>query len=151
MSDAFYVIALLTGITVFLLWCLFLADGIVTQPHGLNVFQIRRNFMADVLTYHVSIAAPSDADVVMRELTVYHLDTDASSVTTFPAAAVDLGEINVPQGSRVAVEVVDVDDAGNRSTPARFEFVAADTLPPSQPGELSITLVRERESDEPTA
>lgn len=107
--------------------------------------------MADVLTYRVSIAEPTDADVVMRELTVYHLDTNASSVTTFPAAAVDLGEINVPQGSNVAVEVVDIDDAGNRSTPARFEFVAADTIPPSQPGGLSIALVGEQESDEPTA
>lgn len=108
--------------------------------------------MADLLTYRVSVGPVVDADVVERQLVVA-VDgvVPADEVKSFPAAATELGEVTVPQGSSVLLTLVDVDDAGNRSEPAVLEFVAEDTLPPAQPGSFGVTLVRETTGEEPTA
>ncbi len=107
--------------------------------------------MADVLVYKVSVGPVVDADVVERQLVVAVDGTATDDVKVFPADTTELGEISVPQGASVVLTLVDVDDAGNRSEPAVLEFVAADTLPPAQPGAFGVTLVREEKSEEPTA
>jgi hypothetical protein len=123
------------------------------RPVGLVVFQIRSNStMADVLVYRVSVGPVVDADVVERRLTVtVNGETKDDSYQSYSADTTDLGEISVPQGANVLLTFVDVDDAGNRSEPASFEFVASDTLPPAQPSALGVTLVREEKGEEPVA
>lgn len=100
--------------------------------------------MADLLTYRISADAPKDADVVERLLTV---SVDGQDVSDYAKSAApdttEFGEINVLQGAAVVVTLVDVDDAGNKSEPAEFSFVAQDTIPPAQPGSLGVTLVSE--------
>lgn len=100
--------------------------------------------MADILTYRVSAEAPKDADVTERLLTVL---VDGQEVAEYSKSlapeTTELGEIKVAQGAAVVVTLVDVDDAGNRSTPAELSFVAQDTIPPAQPGALGVTLVSE--------
>lgn len=98
--------------------------------------------MADLLTYVVTAAPAVDHDVVSRELVVKIGDADGV-VSVWPGSSVELGTVAVPQDSAVTLTLVDVDDAGNRSTPAVVEFVAADTLPPAQPGSFGVTLVSE--------
>lgn len=109
--------------------------------------------MADVLTYQVSVAPAVDADVKERLLSVYVGADEPREVRRFEATATDLGEIHVEQDTAVKLVLVDVDDAGNQSEPAVLEFVAVDTLPPSQPGALGVTLVREQPpvDNEPSA
>lgn len=98
--------------------------------------------MADVLTYKLTAAPVVDSDVVTRELRLVVNDAEPV-VREFSASETDLGTVDVPQGANVVLQLVDVDDAGNRSEPAVVEFVAADTLPPSQPG-LGVELVAEK-------
>ena len=97
--------------------------------------------MADVLTYRVSAGAPVDHDVVARVLTVT-VNGEEKGSTSYSVGA-DLGVVVVPQDAVVKLSLVDVDDAGNVSPAAVYEFVAVDTLPPAQPGFLGVTLVGE--------
>ena len=99
--------------------------------------------MANVLTYSVSVAAPVDADVVSRVLTVTVNGVEQPAVT-LAGNATDLGSVDVPQDSQVVLSLVDVDDAGNKSAPASVEFTAVDTLAPAQPGGFNVTLVSEK-------
>lgn len=98
--------------------------------------------MADILTYKVSAAPVVDGDVVVRELRLV-VDGGEPVLREFTADTVDLGTVDAPQGANVVLELVDVDDAGNRSEPAVVEFVATDTLPPQKPG-LGVELVAEK-------
>ena len=95
-----------------------------------------------MLIYSVNAAAPADADVVERRLTISVAGAEPV-VKTFSGSEISLGEIAVPQDATATLSLVDVDDAGNPSEPAVFEFVAADTLAPAQPGQFGVTLVRE--------
>jgi hypothetical protein len=102
--------------------------------------------MADRLTYAVSVGPVVDHDVLKRELSVV-VNGLVVETKVFPADAVELGTVTVEQDATVELMLVDVDDAGNRSEPATLEFVAVDTLPPSQPGALGVTLVSEAPMD----
>ena len=93
------------------------------------------------LVYEVTCAAPVDADVVERKLTV-SVNGEVVSTDVYEGEAVSLGERVFQQGDNVVLNLVDIDDAGNVSDPAVVEFVANDTIPPSVPG-LSVALVRE--------
>lgn len=94
------------------------------------------------LVYSVSSGPAVDADVVRRELTVV-VNGEKVSQTDFTKESVEFGEIKVAQDSNVAVSLVDIDDAGNRSQPATIEFAATDTIAPSAPGSLGVSLLRE--------
>lgn len=98
--------------------------------------------MADLLTYTITAAASTAADAVSREVSLV-IDGAEPVVTVFSPSSTDLGSVTVPQNAAVAITVVDVDDAGNRSEPAEIAFVAADTLPPPAPGAVTVTLVSE--------
>lgn len=107
--------------------------------------------MADTLTYNVSVGPVVDADVVSRELSVYvDGEETARETRVYPADAIGLGSVSVPQNAAVVLKLVDIDDAGNRSEPAVLEFTATDTIAPSAPGDLGVTLVNETTGGETT-
>lgn len=93
------------------------------------------------LVYEVTCAAPVDADVVERRLTVT-VNGALVSTDVYTRDVTNLGERTFAQGDNVVLSLVDVDDVGNVSEPAVSEFVANDTIAPSTPG-LEIKLVRE--------
>lgn len=140
LSDAYIVCALLIVLTVFMLIPLLMQRDVETPTVGF--YQTGRNYMADLLTYVVTVAPPVDHDVVQRELVV-SVDGKATSTSVWPGTSVDLGAVTVPQSATVVLTVTDIDDVGNRSVPAVVEFVAVDTLPPQMPGGVSVTLVKE--------
>jgi len=115
---------------------------LIPAPVGLFLNQIEGDSMADTLTYEIVVAAPAVGDVVSREVTVV-VDGLYNEPVSHPATAVNLGQITVPQDSKVIVSVTDVDDAGNRSDPATLIFTAVDTVPPPVPGSVSVVLVGE--------
>jgi hypothetical protein len=130
---------------LFLLWLVQALDRpVICAPRGLSVLLIRGENMANVLTYQISVAAPVDVDVVGRVLTVTVDGVEQSSVQ-FAGSVTDLGGIEVPQDAQVVLSLVDVDDVGNKSEPATFEFTALDTLAPAQPGGFTVTLVSEHD------
>jgi hypothetical protein len=95
-----------------------------------------------MLIYSVSAAPAVDADVVSRRLTVT-VNGEARESSDFSADATSFGELAVSDNDAVVLTLVDIDDAGNVSEPAVFEFVAVDTIPPAKPGEFGVSLVRE--------
>lgn len=97
--------------------------------------------MADKLVYNVTADVPAAADVVARVLTVA-ID-GVENASQFGSSVTDFGAVTVVEGASVVLTLVDVDNAGNRSEPASVSFVAADTLPPGQPGGFGVTLVGE--------
>jgi hypothetical protein len=155
MFDAMLILAAKTVFVLFMLWylvCIALAiraelyrvlNVFVSVPVGLRVVLLKGETMANVLTYNVSVNAPVDGDVVLRELTVT-VNGVESTVVTAAGNATDLGSVEVPQDSLVVLSLVDVDDAGNKSEPATVEFTALDTLAPAQPGGFNVTLVSEK-------
>jgi len=115
----------------------------LVAPVGLRVDEVRSNYdMADLITYRVSAGAPVSGDVVSRLVTIV-VDAVPQGTTSYAGTVIDFGNITVPQDSNVEVQLVDVDDAGNKSAPASISFVAADTIPPAQPGFLGVTIVGE--------
>lgn len=145
MSAALLILFLCACVLIIAWWLTGAAK--IAAPEFLEVRQIGRDNMADVLVYKVSVAPAVDADVVERRLTVVVNGLVVEGPKVFPASATDLGEVRAEQGASVLLTLVDVDDAGNRSEPASLEFVAEDTLPPAQPGALGVTLVAEIEGD----
>lgn len=94
------------------------------------------------LVYAVTAAAVVDKDVLERRLSV-SVNGQVRDNLVFSSETVDFGEVKVDQNDQVILTLVDVDDVGNVSKPAVLEFVAADTLPPSEPGSFGVNLVRE--------
>jgi hypothetical protein len=111
-----------------------------TRPVGLRARAITQRF--SMLIYSVSAAPAVDADVVSRRLTVT-VNGEAREPVDFTADATSFGELGFADDDAVVLTLVDIDDAGNSSEPAVFEFVATDTIPPAKPGEFGVTLLRE--------
>ena len=101
--------------------------------------------MADILTYVVSAAAPTDGDVVKRLLTLV-INGEDQGTAELAANVTELSQFSVPQNSDIVLTLVDVDDAGNKSEPAVLSFTAVDTIPPAKPGAFGVTLVSETSS-----
>lgn len=111
------------------------------RPRAFSIRLIRlENNMA--LVYSVTAGPVVDHDVVSRNFTVT-VDGEEFHKEEFAPATTNFGEISVPQGARVVLTLVDVDDAGNVSDPASLEFTATDTIPPTTPGGFGVTLLRE--------
>lgn len=98
--------------------------------------------MPNQLTYSVTAGPVSDADVVTRTVTIT-VNGEALGSKDYPADTLTFDPLTVAQDDSVVMTLVDTDDAGNPSAPAVVEFVAADTIPPSQPGLFSVQLVSE--------
>lgn len=95
-----------------------------------------------MLIYSVTAAPAVDADVVGRKLAVV-VNGEVRETKDYPADTTDFGELAFNDDESVILTLVDVDDAGNVSEPATFEFVATDTIPPAAPGSFGVTLIRE--------
>lgn len=102
----------------------------------------------NVRTYDVALPPKSAEDVVERRLTV--ANAGDGMPTAYPVSF-GLGEdgppsiqIKVVEGQKgVALELRDVDNAGNVSDPSLFSFDATDTTAPVAPGELGVSFVSE--------
>lgn len=107
---------------------------------------LRKKNMADLLTYTVTAGPVTDADVVTRTVTVT-INGETSDSRDYAADTLTFAPLVVSEGDNVVMTLVDTDNAGNPSAPAVVEFVAADTLPPSQPGGFGVTLVHESSAE----
>jgi hypothetical protein len=98
--------------------------------------------MPNQLTYEVTAGPVSDADVLSRTVTLT-VNGESRGSKDYSADTLTFDPIVVSQNDNVVLTLVDTDDAGNPSAPAVIDFVAADTIPPSQPGLFSVQLVSE--------
>lgn len=98
--------------------------------------------MPDVLVYRVDFTPPAaNTDIISQELKLI-IEGEEVSTQTFEVTKAS-AEVRVPEGKTARVEVVHIDNAGNRSEPAIREFTAVDTLPPPKPGDMTVELTNE--------
>jgi hypothetical protein len=97
-----------------------------------------------VILFKVLLAAEADPTTATRELSV-QVGADAPVVKQVPATETEVDGFEGPVDSAVHCEQVDIDDAGNRSTPSVLDAVIADTFPPQQPGQPAVVATGEKQ------
>lgn len=91
----------------------------------------------------VLVLPPKGAeDVVKREVTVT-VGSVGPNLLTLDGAANETELLDGNDGEVVVGNLVDVDDAGNRSEAREFNFTLVDTIAPPQPGEVGVRVVSE--------
>lgn len=96
----------------------------------------------NMLVYNVTAGATVDKDVAERRLTVM-VNGEVKETKPFSPDTTSFGELTFADNDSVVLSLVDIDDAGNVSSPATVEFVALDTVAPAQPGEFGVSFIRE--------
>lgn len=96
----------------------------------------------DMLKFVLSLPTAGAADVVARKLSVKIGEADVALID-LPADALETAELSGAEGSPVVGSLIDVDDAGNESTPSEFSFVLTDTIAPPQPGSVGLRVTAE--------
>jgi len=113
------------------------------HPYDLKAILVRsKKGDTKMLVYNVTAGSVVDNDVSERRLAV-SVNGEIVKTSTYSSDTTSFGELSFQDNDNVVLTLVDVDDAGNASSPATYEFVALDTLPPAKPGEFGVTLVRE--------
>jgi hypothetical protein len=102
------------------------------------------------IVFDVTLPPPAAADVVRRKFTLSVAGEEPLEIALPPNQAT-VTDLKAPQGAEVGLRLVDVDDAGNESEPRVQSFVATDTIPPPQPGEMGITVTAEEPDPAPPA
>lgn len=95
----------------------------------------------------VLLPATVDGDVASREFT-HTINSDTPVVTPLAKDATEFS-FSAPRDAVVQMSLVDIDLAGNRSLPSTRSFTVVDTIPPHQPGELSVTVSGQHEETPP--
>lgn len=95
-----------------------------------------------MLTFKLVLPPPGASDVVARELT-YSIGGGTTSTEQLDGGATEFGGLVGNDNEPVAVSLVDIDDAGNRSEARSQTFTLTDTLAPPQPGEMGLVIESE--------
>lgn len=99
-----------------------------------------------MLKFVLVLPPKSASDVVARRLSVQVGQSDPVSFDLEPTDQEYADDLFVGEENAVVKgSLVDIDNAGNRSTPRDFEFVLIDTIAPSQPGEIGLKVTEEIE------
>lgn len=120
-------------------WCCCHVPGSVRLLLGEELF------MSSISQFPVKLILPPPGapDVTKRRITV---STGAGDPLFFEVQPEE-AEIQLPnvynQGSELSVELVDVDDAGNQSSPSLSTFIIQDTQAPPTPGQVNFVLGEE--------
>jgi len=111
-----------------------------TLPNPLFLVITRK--VSRMLQFKLVLPAPTVSDVVSRELSVKVGEAEAV-VKTVDAVTTEVDGFEGADNAAVAVSLIDVDDAGNRSPAREQTFTLADTIAPPQPGEIGLAVVSE--------
>ena len=126
--------------TIYLIFRLIL----VPRVNKISVQLIKKEVKGEIfmLIYSVDAGAPGANDVVERKMTIT-VNDNVVDTKSYKGDVVDLGELGFEEQDKVSLSLVDVDNVGNVSPAAIFEFVAVDTIAPPAPGSFGVKLVRE--------
>ena len=95
-----------------------------------------------MLQFVVTLPPTGAADVLSRELSVT-IGANPAVILNPAVGDVESQELSGNDNDAVHLELVDVDDAGNRSAASVLEVILLDTLVPPQPGEMGIRVTGE--------
>jgi len=112
------------------------------RPPG-NIL-IHRKRQIDMSQFGITFSLPeaSAADVTTQELTVTW-GSEAATTTTYDATATTTDEYIGELPATIATSLVNIDAAGNRSTPAEQSFSEVDDVAPPEPGLVGIAAKRQ--------
>jgi len=124
------------------LWKALLRFCVGPPPRGSVVLQHIEEIqiMAQGFRYTFAVPPPAAEDVVKTK--VKHTSDGKSKDFEIDPTAATL-QVEAVQGTDNVLELVDVDDAGNDSTPSVFSWLAIDTVPPPARGQLGILQTEE--------
>lgn len=97
-----------------------------------------------MLKFVLMLPEKSAADVVVRELTYSLAGSDPTTVN-LNGSATQSAEMLANDNEVITGNLVDVDDAGNRSPARDFSFTIVDTIAPPLPGALGVMVLEEVE------
>lgn len=117
------------------------AITIPPQPGRINLVVLSEG-NDGMLNFKLVLPTPGAPDVIGRELT-YAIGTAEPTTVALAAAATEYAGLSGNDNDAVAVSLVDVDDAGNRSEARSQTFTLTDTIAPPQPGELGLVIESE--------
>lgn len=90
-----------------------------------------------------NLPAVQDPDVAKRELSVT-IEGQDPVVRSYDGQPTASDEWEFDDGAKITAVLVDIDGHGNRSQrSAPFNTIVTDTVPPHQPGELSVGPIRQ--------
>lgn len=95
-----------------------------------------------MLVYTVTAAPAVAADTVKRILTIT-VNGELKATDEYEPTTTTFKELPLEENDLVVLTLVDVDNAGNPSSPAVCDFQATDTISPPAPGEFGVSLARE--------
>lgn len=98
--------------------------------------------MPDLISFRLSLPAPSAPDVVTREILISFAD-GSTATRTYAGTSRETDIFEGPQDTEIFGSLTDIDDGGLRSLPREFSFALLDTVPPPQPGAVGIEVVGE--------
>lgn len=98
--------------------------------------------MPDLISFRLSLPAPSAPDVVTREILISFADGSTAS-RTYAGTARTTDVFTGSQDTEIFGALTDIDDGGLRSVPREFSFTLLDTVAPPQPGAVGIEVVGE--------
>lgn len=104
----------------------------VREENGMLVFKL-----------NLPPAADSDVKTGGKRTVVVAIGSNEPQTIELAGDAIETGELSGSDNDPVVGTLVDTDDAGNPSPAREFSFILTDTIAPSQPGEVSISVVRE--------
>lgn len=88
------------------------------------------------LKYKATLPAPGASDVTTRKFSI--TENGEERVTELPGSTTET-EFTVARDASVSLKLSDVDGSGNQSPWSEpLDFTATDTVPPPQPGAISI-------------
>jgi len=96
----------------------------------------------DQIQFKVVLPPVSAPDVTEREVSVKVGDAEAG-VSKLDKGALEITGLNGNEGAEVKVELVDIDNAGNRSPASTASITLVDTVPPPQPGQIGLMVTGE--------
>jgi hypothetical protein len=118
------------------------------KPPGMPGIPRLSTFLEEngMLKFNVTVPAEpasQSAEVVSRDVTIAVGDSPAATENFAGSGDLSLGPYSAEQNTLVIVDVVNIDDAGNRSEPRHAELTLVDNFPPAAPGEVGITVTGE--------
>src|SRR5688572_30491924 len=115
------------------------------------VYLLIRKVGDDMATeYQVTGVLPpvNPGDKVTTREVVFTVNGTAQPSVSLPATANQFDQW-AKEGDKVKMTLVDIDQAGNRSTAREStETTVSDTVPPHQPGEVQLKITDQREVDD---
>lgn len=115
---------------------------VLKRPPMPGILKLVAIYEDDMLHFKIVLPNPGASDVVSRELTVA-IAGGEPVVQVVDGTVLEVSGFSGNDNDSVSADLVDIDDAGNRSEARHGDFVLLDTIPPPKPDTLAVVVESE--------